>query len=150
MKAERSPLQLINFYLFRNNYEFIEPEGEEEIALDEHFREYPIDIDFGHEQIDENRFSVPVKIKINKKKNPYSGYQLFIEGAGIFYLDDENLDERLKYNLTTFSSVNIVINQLRNIIATETSYGPFGKFILPPIDIQALFKKKEQQTKRKQ
>lgn len=148
MKAERSPLQLLNFYLLRSNYEFIEPEGYDETPIADHLKEYPIDIDFGHNELEGDEYNIAVKIKINKKKNPLPGYSIFVEGVGIFDLNQANIGEKLKHNLVTYSSVNIVINQLRNIIALQTGYGPIGKYLLPPIDMQDLFNKKSQQAKR--
>ncbi len=147
MQANRSPLQLLDFYLVQHQYDFIKPEEDEEIHVPDHFENYEIDIDFGQESIDDQRYSVSVKIEINNTDNPVSGYSIYIEGVGIFQLAENELSEEANHNLKTFSSVNIVINQLRNIITTQTSFGPLGKLILPPIDISDLFQKKDQQIK---
>ncbi|GAO30417.1 hypothetical protein JCM15548_12685 [Geofilum rubicundum JCM 15548] len=55
---------------------------------------------------------------------------------------NRDISEDVLNNLKFFSSVNIVIGYLRSTINSFTASAPFGPYLLPPVDMQDLFKKK--------
>jgi preprotein translocase subunit SecB len=147
MKAKFSPLQLLDFKLLESHYEFIIP-NEEEINVKDLFQSYPVDIDFGIGKTEvEGEIQLFTKIEVNfTKKKSLPGYKLMVEGGGTFRIQDpENVDEVLKNNLSQFSTLNMMINNLRNIMYQITNLGPMGGYLLPPIDISQLLRDKAEQ-----
>ncbi|WP_111669949.1 preprotein translocase subunit SecB [Algoriphagus litoralis] len=144
MKAKFSPLQLLDFKLLESRYEFIIPD-DEEINIKDLFQSYPVDIDFGIGKTDvEGEIQLFTKIEVNfGKKKSLPGYKLMVEGGGTFRIQDpENVDEGLRNNLSQFSTLNMMINNLRNIMYQITNLGPMGGYLLPPIDISQLLRDK--------
>jgi preprotein translocase subunit SecB len=144
MKAKFSPLQLLDFKLLESHYEFIIP-NEEEINVKDLFQSYPVDIDFGIGKTEvEGEIQLFTKIEVNfTKKKSLPGYRLMVEGGGTFRIQDpENVDEGLRNNLSQFSTLNMMINNLRNIMYQITNLGPMGGYLLPPIDISQLLRDK--------
>jgi preprotein translocase subunit SecB len=144
MKAKFSPLQLLDFKLLESHYEFIVPE-EEGFNVKDLFQSYPVDIDFGIGKTEvEGEIQLFTKIEVNfGKKKSLPGYKLMVEGGGTFRIQDpENVDEGLRNNLSQFSTLNMMINNLRNIMYQITNLGPMGGYLLPPIDISQLLRDK--------
>jgi preprotein translocase subunit SecB len=144
MKAKFSPLQLLDFKLLETKYEFIIA-GEEGIDIKDLFQSYLVDIDFeiGKTDVqDEIRLFTKIEVNFTKKKTR-PGYRLMVEGGGTFRIQDpENVDEGLRNNLSQFSTLNMMINNLRNIMYQITNLGPMGGYLLPPIDISQLLRDK--------
>jgi preprotein translocase subunit SecB len=144
MKAKFSPLQLLDFKLLETKYEFIIPD-EEEIDIKDLFQSYLVDIDFeiGKTDVQEEiRLFTKIEVNFGKKKS-LPGYRLMVEGGGTFRIQDpENVDEGLRNNLSQFSTLNMMINNLRNIMYQITNLGPMGGYLLPPIDISQLLRDK--------
>lgn len=144
MKAKFSPLQLLDFKLLESHYEFIVPE-EEGFNVKDLFQSYSVDIDFGMGKTDvEGEIQLFTKIEVNfGRKKSLPGYKLMVEGGGTFRIQDpENVDEGLRNNLSQFSTLNMMINNLRNIMYQITNLGPMGGYLLPPIDISQLLRDK--------
>ena len=153
MKIAKSNLELIEFVITTCNYKFIEPQ--EEVDIREVLNKYEIEIDFGKRDIKTEKqailFNVVVKTTINQTDNPQPGYQIFAEGISVFRLQHpEKLEDKTLSNLKNISALSIAINNLRNYITNMTTYGPFGKYIFPAVDINQLIRKKiENQNKKK-
>lgn len=148
MKAKFSPLQLLDFKLLESRYEFIIPD-DEEIDVKDLFQSYPVDIDFGMGKTDvEGEIQLFTKIEVNfAKKKSLPGYKLMVEGGGTFRIQDpESVEEGLRNNLSQFSTLNMMINNLRNIMYQITNLGPMGGYLLPPIDISQLLRDKAAKT----
>lgn len=144
MKAKFSPLQLLDFKLLQTHYEF-EVAEEDSLDLKELFSNYPVEIDFElGKSDDEEEIQLLTMIEVNlDKDNPKPGYKIMVEGGATFKLNDaESIDEGLRNNLSKFSTLNMVINNLRNIIFQITNLGPMGGYLLPPIDITKLLQDK--------
>lgn len=143
MKAKKSPLVLNSFLLLNHNYQFIQ---QEEIPSTlEIMEQYPIEIDFVIKEVNDGFCQLFIKIEINNIDKPLPGYKLFIEGVCIFSFDKSApVSENDKSALLHISGISIGINSLRNIISTITSNGPFGKYTLPPIDVNQLLEDKRQ------
>jgi preprotein translocase subunit SecB len=154
MKITESNLELVEFAIINSNYKFIDPQTkiEDTKAV---FNKYEMEIDFGKKDIktdeDEHLFNVIVKTIINQTDEPQPGYQLLAEGISIFRIHNaQEIDNKTLTNLKNISALSIAINNLRNYITNMTAYGPFGKFILPAVDVNQLIKNKiESQTKNK-
>ncbi|KOF02931.1 hypothetical protein OB69_08805 [Roseivirga seohaensis subsp. aquiponti] len=147
MKANVSPLKLLNFYMLENHFRFEEPEKDVKNVL-ELFDKYEIEIDFSHFTLENDFFEAHVKVQVNADQK-HKGYVLAASGYGVFKLyEHSEMEEGVKDNLKGFSSVSIGINCIRNLFSTSTANAPMGRYILPAIDIQSLFRDKEgQQTK---
>jgi len=150
ISAKKSTLQLLEFYIVEYHTSLIDqslPDDEASRAL--YFGQYEILIDFHHKDEDENRFLTFVNIKVNDDEK-YQGYKIECSGAGVFSFFDDSIekDSTAYQNLKFYSTVNMVINQLRNVIAVNTAYGPLGRFNLPALDIGDLFKKKMELQKK--
>ena len=144
MRAKFSPLQLLDFKLLQTHYEFVVPE-QDDLNLSELFSSYSVEIDFelgkGEE---EEEIQIITMIEVNMdEEHPKPGYKIMVEGGATFKIKDaESIDEGLKNNLSKFSTLNMVINNLRNIIFQITNLGPMGGYLLPPIDITRLLQDK--------
>ncbi|MDR7130174.1 preprotein translocase subunit SecB [Algoriphagus sp. 4150] len=151
MKAKFSPLQLLDFKLLESHYEFIVPE-DEAVEPSQLFLIYPVEIDFDMSPIEEDgEIQLITRIEVNVEDgNKIPGYKLMVEGGGTFKISEsEEIEEGLRNNLLKFSTLNMMINNLRNIIYQITNLGPLGGYLLPPIDITKLLndKAKEQEVK---
>ena len=145
MKANISPLKLTSFALLRASYEYIVPgKVKKNTTPNNFFDDYEIDIDFSHQE-EGCGIAVMVKVEVNNIKKAKPGYKLFVEAGGTFSLPaKETLKEEVYNNLYFYSTVSIVIGNIRNIIAATTANGPFGTYLLPSIDINSLFKAKKE------
>lgn len=151
MKANPSPLKLNNFLLLNHHYNFIQPDDNEEINILETVNQYNLDIDFTFREISAGEFQLFTKIGVNDQKKPLPGYILFAEGVCFFSFDKtKELTDQDKSNLLHISGLNICINSLRNILASTTAHGPFGKYTLPAIDVGQLLKDKQAKSEKKE
>ena len=144
MKAKFSPLQLLDFKLLQTHYEF-EVNEQESLDLQELFSTYSVEIDFEMaKNEDDGEIQLLTMIEVNlDKENPKPGYRISVERGATFKLKDaENIEEGLRNNLSQFSTLNMIINNLRNIIFRITNIGPIGGYLLPPIDITKLLQDK--------
>lgn len=144
MKTKFSPLQLLDFKLLESHVEFVIPK-EVEVDIKELFQSYAVDIDFSlreNEQTKEIQLFTIIEVNEDGEKS-LPGYKIMVEGGGTFRIQNpEALEENLKNNLTQFSTLNMMINNLRNIIYQITNLGPMGGYLLPPIDITQLLRDK--------
>ena len=140
MKPHMSPLVLNDFAIINCNFKFTAPLEITDIR--KIAEEYPLDIDFAI--IKENDGTrVFIKAGINNGDNKLPGYSIFAEGAAIFELKSvSSLSEEDKKSLLQYSAVSIAINSLRGFISSLTANAPFGKYILPSIDVNNLFQQK--------
>jgi preprotein translocase subunit SecB len=148
MKAKFSPLEMERFELLESHYEFIVPK-EEQLDLGELFKSYGVEIEFEHIYQDDDHVQLFVEIKVNRLKKPRSGYSLATYGMGIFKLSSQKVKDDLIGNLKNYSTLNMMINNLRNIMYQTTNLGPMGGYLLPPIDILDLFEKKQKEEEKK-
>jgi len=147
MKAYKSPLILNNFLLLNHRYHFIQPPNDKKINILDLVNKYYLDIDFAFNNIDDGVYQLFTKIAVNDIEKPLPGYVLFIEGMCIFTFDKNiELTDQDKSDLLHISGLNICINSLRNILATITANGPFGKYSLPSIDVNKLLINKHKQS----
>lgn len=149
MKAKASPLRLKHFELIESQYKFIIPEEEVIDDVAELFDTYLLEVDFLHEDLEENIIQLNCQVKVNRGPRPQAGYSMLAEAIGIFeILAAENLDQSKFGNLKFYSTLNMMINNLRNIIFQQSNLGPMKGYLLPPIDVLDLFDKKREEFKK--
>ena len=147
MKVSKSPLILNNFFLLNLDYQFKQPDKKLETNVPDLTDSYNIEIDYAFQKPEKETYQLFTKIGVNDNEEPLPGYILFIEGVCIFTFDRQiELSEQNKSNLLHFSGLNICINSLRNILATTTANGPFGRYTLPSIDVNVLLDDKRKQS----
>lgn len=143
MKAKFSPLEIEKFELLKSSYEFIVPKATE-VDFYQLSQTYTVSINFNHfVKKEDDHIKVFVKIEVNNLKNPKPGYSLVTEGVGIFRLNEDQLDKNVFYNLKYYSTLNMMINNLRNVMFQTSNIGPMGGYLLPAVDIADLFRKKK-------
>lgn len=152
MKVAESNLELVEFVILNSNYKFIDPK--QEINIRENFSKYEVEMDFGKRDIkteeEEHLFNVIIKVNVNQTNQPQPGYQMLVEGINVFRIKNTGeIDDRTLTNLKNISALSISINNLRNYITNMTTYGPFGKYILPAVDVNHLIKQKIENQKNK-
>ena len=146
--AKFSPLKLEQFALLNTQYDFGTPKENEKLNAQELFQSYRIDVEFDHFFDDEETIRLFAKINVNDLKRPKRGYTLSATALGIFKLEDQGkTNKQLTDNLRFYSTLNMMINNLRNVMFQITNLGPLGGYLLPPIDILDLFKKKNKAAK---
>lgn len=149
MKIPKSDLELIEFVIINSEYRFHEPKDDIEINIRELFSDYELNIDFGTSEPiedEDNIFNIFIKIDINNGKDPLPGYSIFCEGVGLFKIPNlKTLEDSVANNLLQISSLSISINSIRSYLMNITNYYPFGKFILPSIDMNQLISSKVQE-----
>lgn len=142
MIAIPSEIHLESFAVLQSHYEFLQPKRNIK-DLQKIFKSYEIDIDFAHQVNDDKTIQVFTKISVNQNEKPLPGYQLFVEGAAVFILDEnDGLTEDEEKNLKFYSTVSILIGYLRNTLTAITASSPMGPYLLPPINMSDLFRKK--------
>lgn len=151
MKFKKAPLNLKDFFILKSEINFIQL-SEEDTDVD--FNEYDIDIDYAifDDENEDDFIQIFMKLEANFGKEPLPGYKIFIEGVSIYSLDNEDgdLTEEDKKSLIGYSGVSIMVNNFRAYLRDMTSYGPFGAFILPPIDLNHLVNSKWEEIQNEQ
>jgi preprotein translocase subunit SecB len=147
MIVKRSLLDLSEFVLIEQEFKFIQPENQTEVEAV--FDQYVIDIDFSINTPDEVHFQILVKISINPDQQ-LPGYCITSTGVGFFdFSRTPSINQQEKRDFLQFSGISICINQLRGIMAALTANAPFGKYLLPAIDVNDLLKQKVDSLKKK-
>jgi hypothetical protein len=143
MKLIKSQLELVDFFILDTNYKFIDPIENSDVKI--FFSNYELDFDF-MPRYDNGQYFVYIKIGINRVEAPLPGYSLFVEGVCVFNFSDQNqISTDLKSEFIWNSGLSIAINSLRNYISNITVYYPFGKYILPGVDLTSAINEKRKQ-----
>ena len=142
MIVDKSILILNDFIILNSKVKSIPFEKEQEFSFRECQSNYPIDIDYSIDELeDEDTFVIYCKVIINPEEK--SGYSIYAEGVGFFGFDKGNdLSDAQKVNFANLSALSICITNLRSYVATATSFYPYGKFNFASIDVNDLIKKK--------
>src|SRR5690606_33175232 len=118
------------------------PPAQEGVNIESILDAYKIDVDFSINTADEQVFQLYMEIAINNDKS-LPGYSIYSQGVGLFdFSRFPKLTQKEKRDFLQFSGISICINQLRGIINLLTTHGPFGKYLLPAIDVNDLLKQK--------
>lgn len=139
MTPKPSPLQIVDFALTELNFKTIPPETEK-IDLAAWFNNYILDIDFGI--LNHDYLKVFIKASINKDA-VLPGYAIIAEATCVFRFESENLDNNVRKQLEGFSTIYIALNSLRGLISNFTANAPFGRYVLPSVDLNDLIEQKK-------
>lgn len=150
MEIPKSNLELLDFLVLNTEYVFIEPKQEADIR--DVFNTYHIDINFDKtreiNQDNSTHFNVHIVVSINTGDKPLPGYQIKAKGVALFQLTHNvHLSKKEETNLKNISALSITINALRNYVSQLTAHGPFGKFVVPAVNVNDLIKAKIEETK---
>ncbi len=138
MKANASPLSILDFAITKMDFNILPPPKGNEADID--MGNYEIDIDFGIQIKD--FIQVYISAKINTEEQ-LPGYRLFAEAGCFFKFNDGvKLSDQQKAEIEGYSTVYIALNSLRGLISSFTANAPFGRYILPSIDLNDLIAKK--------
>jgi hypothetical protein len=142
MKPIASPLNIIDFAIMNFEFNFVQPnEKAKEIDLRDCFNNYELDIDFW---IHANEvIQVSIKAEINRDKK-LPGYSIFAEAACIFEFNKSiEITDDARKSIEGFSTIYIALNSLRGFISQVTASAPFGRYILPSVDLNNLINQKK-------
>lgn len=139
MKIKKSILTLTEFWIVESNLVSILPLNEKQL-----YQEISLDIDFDILEADEY-FKLVLKIEGNKAKKKKVGYSFTIVSEGIFNFT-KKIEEKEMNTLLLFSAVPMMIANVRGYLANITAYSPFGKYLLPSIDMKDLIENKQKTT----
>lgn len=144
MIALPSEIHLEKFAVIQSHYEFNAPRQNPK-NIQELFKSYEVDVDFAHHINEDKTIQVFTKISVNQNEKPRPGYKLFVEGVAVFSLVKTTaLTEDEEKNLKFYSTVNILIGYLRNTLTAITASSPMGPYLLPPLNMTDLFRKKSE------
>lgn len=140
MKPQASPLQIRDFAITSFDFSLVEMEQPEDV--NPYFKEYDIEIDFGIQV--SQYIQVIIRADVNKTGKKLPGYSLSAEAVCFFQFDDQvQLSEDVKKSLEGFSTIYIALNSLRGLISSMTANAPFGRYILPSVNLNDLVEKKK-------
>ena len=140
MEIKKSQLEILNYVALNITFNSILCDEKEEIDI----YQYPIEIDFGLNESENNLKTFFIKVWSNFNDNPDPGYSFSVETVTLFRIENaEKLDGQTMNNLLTYSILGIAYSNLRGIISNISNTGPFGRYILPSIDLQDLVSKKQ-------
>lgn len=147
MKPQLSPLILLDFAIINSSFNF-SPLISNNKDIHKNFSEYLIDIDFAIVQQEDN-FRFFIKVAINQGEDKLPGYSIFSEGVAVFTFSKKTkISEEDKKSLMQYSAFSIALNSLRSFISALTAFAPFGKYILPSIDVNDIFQQKAKQIQK--
>jgi preprotein translocase subunit SecB len=146
MKIKPSPLQLLDFTVFSFKMGITPTDDPREINLSL----LPVEIDFDTFQPKDAEKSIRI-IEMNllvNKAGKKAGYKFSLTASGVFSLEDEtSLNENEKNNLLGISTINLMISNIRGFLKNVTSYGTFGAYLLPSVDMNDLMQEKVRKEK---
>jgi len=136
MKPKFSSLHLIDFAIINCRFNFTTITGNKQIV--NVMNSYEIDLDYSITYTNEV-YRVFTKTSINFGENILEGYSIFAEGVSIFNFNkSEELTKTEKQQFLQFSAVSIGLSCLRGFIADLTSSSPYGRYLMPTIDLAEL------------
>lgn len=150
MEAVFSKLHTIDFRVMESHFNTIEPKSQKNEKID--LSKLAIDIEFKVADNVQNKgvFAMHIDCSINQKASEV-GYAISLKAVGIFQIDSDILEKSELVNLKTISPLSLMIGNVRGFLRDITSYGIYGAYQLPSIDIVHLLNQsalKSDQKKR--
>ncbi len=136
MKVKKSILTLREFWIVESNLVSVLPVKENQL-----FQDIDLDIDFDILEGEDN-FKLILRIEGNQGKKKKIGYSFTIVSEGVFNFT-KKIEEKETNSLLLFSAVPMMIANVRGYLANITAYAPFGKYLLPSIDMKDLIENKQ-------
>jgi preprotein translocase subunit SecB len=149
MKVTLSELELIDFAVIKTTYELVSPENTENTFSADIFNLYDLELDYETDLLD-NQLRVFMDISVNCGDKQLEGYSFMVASVGIFKFKENNelTAEYIAKTGLVSSAVAITINNIRSYIMILSSCCPFGKYVLPAIDLGVLLTKKAEQINK--
>ncbi len=144
MELKKSPLLFHEFSILDSHFETVIHDNVQKCD----FNQIPIDVDFEIFEAKDNEYlyNIVLNINGNYNENPVSGYKFSITVNGIFELTDIKEDNKSQIGqFLNYSALPMLISSVRNYILNISSYAPYGKYLLPALDLNALIKDKNQE-----
>lgn len=144
---EKSPLELLDFNIFKSKYSFEHPEEQDNINEIDMVSNYELDFDFMIKTSGDNLYAVFTKVIVNEGEMKLPGHSILAEGVSIFRINPSVLKAITANDiksLINFSAVTIAFSNIRGFISDMTSYSPSGKYLFPVFDLQSLIKRKHE------
>ncbi|HPT72865.1 MAG TPA: hypothetical protein PLE74_11370 [Candidatus Cloacimonadota bacterium] len=146
MDILRSELDLKDFVVLQCNTESIFPQ-KRAIKSSKALKELPVDIDFDlYKNEESNEFRIIIEVKVNCNEDKLPGYSIFVKCGSRFDLNVIDENEEDKKNALINSAVQITINSVRGYLWNVTSFGIYGRYTLPTINLPALMKAKAEKA----
>ena len=147
MLASSSPLTILDYAITKMDFSLV-PFSKQVEDVHEVFSSYEIDIDFDI-YVNKAFIRVTMSAKINQGKIKKEGYSICAE-AGCFFKFDEKtskmLTDQQRHEIEGFSTVYMTLNALRGLVSNFTANAPFGRYLLPSIDLNKLIAEKRNQV----
>ena len=147
MRTFLSELRTNSFYIIKSSCELVVPKSE--VDPTRTFLSYPIELDYSVQERQGGRtFRVLMEVSINyPAKDP--GYSLFVEAMGDFSIDaDASLSDVERERLINYRAVETCIDHIRGYVATLTAHYPLGKYLFAGVNMDALYRAKQEQLKK--
>jgi|WetSurMetagenome_2_1015567.scaffolds.fasta_scaffold346633_1 preprotein translocase subunit SecB len=148
MEIKKSDLIFVSFNVNASLFkEYLFPLNTQEKIL----KEFPIDINLKilRKKKENNNFKIKIDVSGNINKNAIPGYGFSVLASGIFIVNNFKTIEKTEVdNLLYGSAVPMVLNSIRGYLHNISSFGIYGKYLLPSIDIKDLISKYKLQRKK--
>lgn len=135
--AKKSIFSLKSFVILKSTIDFIPSENPVEIPVDIN---YQIKVIRNSSEMDDkevNGYQIFLEIHGNQQEKEVGGYKFFISSGAIFTFE-ENVEPEILDKYLKFSGIPMMISMCRGYLLNMTSYGVYGKYQLPSIDIQSI------------
>ena len=145
MVPVHSVLKILDFSVLQMDFEVVTPKKEADRHINPtlYFDQYELDLDFSG--LEHEYFQVTMSVEINCGASPLPGYRISAQVATIFHFGDiSSITADEKRSMEGYSTVYMALNNLRGVIAGFTANAPFGKYMLPSVDLNDLIKKKRE------
>lgn len=147
MEIKNSLINIKDCFILSYTFKSIPSKDNEDINL----YGCPVNIDFGLKNDDKsNLYVFFIKVWSNFDEEPLSGYSFHLETATFFSLvNEKKIDPNVKSSLLGNSIVGLAYANLRSILIHTSGMAPFGKYILPSIDLVDILKQKTKEENTK-
>jgi len=140
MIAKNSSLRIVTLDILKIDYSFSFPSTSFQVEeVQKILSGYSLDIDYFIRSEGEE-YQVYVKALINHKTS-LPGYKIDMQSVGVFLIDEKMTKEEENAFIMQ-SALPMVISFIRTFLITLTTNFPFGKYIMPSIDMADLRAKK--------
>jgi preprotein translocase subunit SecB len=149
MQIKRSELKIENLLILASNIVIVPTSPVDKFIS---FDNIDLDADFNilTNAKDKSNFKVIITISGNISESKKPGYSFSVASEGIFQIVGvENMEKELIDGLLVHSALPILFSHVRSYLMNTTSYYPFGKYVLPAIDLNALLSDKTQNLQSK-
>jgi len=146
MDIRKSELQQVSFVVLDTKIEYQMLKSNQSVIQDD------LDIDFGlwKNDKDDHLFRVWFKIRAKRIVSKEVGLDIYVYACSDFVVDSSlSSDSDLFVQLVKYSTVAITYNNIRGYIQQITSFYPVPTYLLPTINVNDLWNKKDSEEEIK-